>query len=57
MLGLMSDEAEEQNQARMKLRRKKSASTIREVVDEELCSMTEVKENTLNPVWNETFTM
>lgn len=55
MLGLMSDEIEEKMK-KTKVHRKKSM-TVRDVLDEDSIQVTSVKENTLNPVWNETFTM
>ena len=57
MLGVMTEENEEEKTKKMKAHRKKSRSTIRDVLDGESIHMTQVKENTLNPVWNETFTM
>lgn len=57
MLGLMTEENEEERAKKVKVSRKKSKSTIREVLDESCIHMTQVKEDTLNPVWNETFTM
>lgn len=57
MLGIMTDQEEEEQTKKIKVHRKKSKSTIREVLDSESIHMTKVKENTLNPVWNETFTM
>ena len=55
MLGLMSDEIEEKMK-KTKVHRKKSM-TVRDVLDEDSIHVTSVKENTLNPVWNEAFTM
>ncbi|CAH3143387.1 unnamed protein product [Porites evermanni] len=55
MLGLMSDEIEEKMK-KIKVHRKKSM-TVRDVLDEDSIHVTSVKENTLNPVWNEAFTM
>ncbi|KAJ7390160.1 BAI1-associated protein [Desmophyllum pertusum] len=57
MLGVMTEENEEEKTKKMKAHRKKSRSTIRDVLDGESIHMTQVKENSLNPVWNETFTM
>ncbi|XP_078347490.1 BAI1-associated protein 3-like isoform X1 [Oculina patagonica] len=57
MLGLMTEENEEEKTKKIKVSRKKSKSTIRDVLDGASIHMTQVKENTLDPVWNETFTM
>ena len=57
MLGLMTDEIEEEKMKKVKVHRKKSKTVIRDVLDEDSFHVTQVKENTLNPVWNETFTM
>lgn len=57
MLGLITDEKEEDKIKNIRAHRRKSKSTIREVLDGESMHMTTVKENTLNPVWNETFMM
>ena len=57
MLGLITDEKEEEKIKNIRAHRRKSKSTIREVLDGESMHMTTVKENTLNPVWNETFMM
>lgn len=57
MLGLMTEENEEEKMKKVKLSRKKSKSTIRDVLDGGSIHVTQVKEDTLNPVWNETFTM
>lgn len=54
MLGLMTDDHTPEE--KIKLARKKSR-TVRDVLDEDLILVTKVKENTLNPVWNESFTM
>lgn len=54
MLGLMTDDHIPEE--KIKLARKKSR-TVRDVLDEDLILVTKVKENTLNPVWNESFTM
>lgn len=54
MLGLMTDDHIPEE--KVKLARKKSR-TVRDVLDEDLILVTKVKENTLNPVWNESFTM
>ena len=55
MLGLITDEKEEEKIKNIRAHRRKSKSTIREVLDGESMHVTTVKENTLNPVWNETF--
>lgn len=57
MLGLMTEENEEDKAKKIKICRKKSRSTVRDVLDGESIHMTQVKEDTLDPVWNETFTM
>ena len=57
MLGLMTEENEEEKAKKTKVCRKKSRSTVRDVLDGESIHMTQVKEDTLDPVWNETFTM
>lgn len=57
MLGLMTEENEDEKTRRTKICRKKSRSTVRDVLDGESIHMTQVKEDTLDPVWNETFTM
>lgn len=57
MLGLMAEENEDEKTRRTKICRKKSRSTVRDVLDGESIHMTQVKEDTLDPVWNETFTM
>ena len=57
MLGLITDEKEEEKIKNIRAHRRKSKSTIREVLDGESMHVTTVKENTLNPVWNETFMM
>lgn len=54
MLGLMTDDHIPEE--KIKLARKKSR-TVRDVLDEDLILVTKVKENTLNPVWNESFTI
>lgn len=57
MLGLMTDDhIPEEKEKKIKVARKKS-KTVRDVLDEDLILVTKVKENTLNPVWNESFTM
>lgn len=56
MLGLMTQENEEEKGKKVKAHRKKSR-TVREVLGEESIHVTQVKEDTLNPIWNETFTM
>ena len=57
MLGLMSsDHVVEEKEKNIKVHRKKS-KTVRDVLHEDLIHVTKVKENTLNPVWNEIFTM
>ena len=57
MLGLMTDDhIPEEKEKKIKVTRKKS-KTVRDVLDEDLILVTKVKENTLNPVWNESFTM
>ena len=50
-------ENEEEKAKKTKVCRKKSRSTVRDVLDGESIHMTQVKEDTLDPVWNETFTM
>ena len=57
MLGLMTEENEEEKAKKIKVCRKKSRSTVRDVLDGESIHMTQVKEDTLDPVWNETFFM
>ena len=57
MLGLMTEENEEEKAKKTKVCRKKSRSTVRDVLDGESIHMTQVKEDTLDPVWNETFIM
>ncbi|XP_020607339.1 BAI1-associated protein 3-like isoform X2 [Orbicella faveolata] len=57
MLGLMTEENEDEKTKKIKVCRKKSRSTVRDVLDGESIHMTQVKEDTLDPVWNETFTM
>ncbi|XP_068717844.1 BAI1-associated protein 3-like [Montipora capricornis] len=57
MLGLMrSDHVVEEKEKNIKAHRKKS-KTVRDVLHEDLIHVTKVKENTLNPVWNEIFTI
>ena len=56
MLGLMTDEHEEEKGKKTKVHRKKSR-TVRDVLSEDSIHVTQVKENTLSPVWNETFTL
>lgn len=57
MLGLMSDEHEPEEKAKKTKVHRKKSRTIRDVLDEDLIHMTQVMENTLNPVWNEIFTI
>ena len=57
MLGLMTDENEAEEKVKKNKVRKKSRTVIRDVLSEDSIHMTQVKENTLNPVWNEIFTM
>ena len=56
MLGLMTEENEDEKTKKIKVCRKKSR-TVRDVLDGDSIHMTQVKEDTLDPVWNETFTM
>lgn len=55
MIGLMSDhEIQAKDNTGRKL---KKSRTLRELLKNEAIQMTTVRENTLNPEWNETFTM
>ena len=55
MLGLMNKDMIEEKLGKKAKRR--ISSTVRESLDENNIQMTKVKENTLNPEWNETFTL
>ena len=59
MLALMNQKemVEEKPGKLAKPKNRKSSCTVRELVDETKIQMTKVKENTLNPEWNETFTL
>ena len=55
MLGLMNKDMIEEKLGKKAKRR--ISCTVRESLDENNIQMTKVKENTLNPEWNETFTL
>ena len=58
MLGLMNQKAMmEEKPGKSKPSKRKSSCTVRELGDETKIQMTKVQENTLNPEWNETFTL
>uniref|UniRef100_A0A6P8IKU0 BAI1-associated protein 3-like isoform X2 n=1 Tax=Actinia tenebrosa TaxID=6105 RepID=A0A6P8IKU0_ACTTE len=57
MIGLMSDSAEIEAKKGNAGKKLKKSRTLRELLKNEAIQMTTVRENTLNPEWNETFTM
>ncbi|XP_048575567.1 BAI1-associated protein 3 isoform X2 [Nematostella vectensis] len=57
MLGLMRSELEETDANKNKRGKLRKRSTLRELLKDESIKVTTVRENTLNPTWEESFTL
>lgn len=58
MIGLINKSAEDKQEPRPKSKlKRKSSKTLQEILKTESIQMTTVRENTVNPTWNETFTL